>query len=219
MKVAVCQSNYIPWRGYFDLIKSADLFVFHDDLQYTKQDWRNRNKIKTSIGTEWLTVPVKKAPVDTLIDDIEISGEEWKVDHARRIDQHLGDAPHFQDAFDLWCRFDSKLGEMNRRTIGRICDYLGIKTQLVHSKRLNLKGAKTDRLIDLMKKVDGKTYISGPAAKAYLDVEKMRKAGFEVEWMVYGPYKEYPQQYADFEPFVTVLDLIANVGPQAREYI
>lgn len=219
VRVGVIQSNYIPWRGYFDFIRSVDLFVFHDDIQYTKQDWRNRNKIRTPSGTEWLTVPVKKAPVETTIDDTQVCAG-WEAEHLRKLERHLGKAPHFKDVLRLLDLPELKsLAELNRALIFRICTYLQIYTETVRSADLHLSGTKTDRLIDIMQKVGGKTYVSGPAAKSYLEVEKMNQAGFDVEWKTYGPYPDYQQQYEGFEPAVTVLDLIANVGPEARKYL
>jgi hypothetical protein len=215
----VIQSNYIPWRGYFDFIRSVDLFVFHDDLQYTKQDWRNRNRLRVPAGTAWLTVPVKKSPADTSIDEIETCGS-WRVEHEKQLKQHLGNAPHFAIAFALWRGSASRfLGEMNRSLITRICEYLGIRTPLLHSRELGLSGGKTERLVQLMQRVGGKTYVSGPAAKDYLEVQMMNDAGIAVEWKTYGPYKDYPQQYSGFEPAVSILDLIANVGYESRSYL
>lgn len=221
MKVGVIQSNYLPWRGYFDFIKSVDLFVFHDDLQYTKQDWRNRNKIKTHRGLEWLTVPVKKGPVWTLIDEIEIAGEEWKQDHRNQLIQNLGRAKYFEDALEIWeiCLNDwQMLSQMNVQLIKDICEYLWIKTPIIHSRSLNLTGAKTERLIQLCKKVGADTYLSGPNAKVYLDVQMMNENGIQVEWKEYN-YLPYPQLHGQFEYFVTVLDLIANVGTDAKNHI
>lgn len=216
MVVGVIQSNYIPWRGYFDFIASCDLFVFYDDVQYTKQDWRNRNRIRTETGTEWITVPVKHDRVDMRIDEIETVGE-WRPDHERRLKHHLRDAFYLQDALELWRSSSSRfLSEMNRAIILRICEYLRIRTPTLCARELKLTGSKTDRLIQLMKRVGGKTYLSGPAAKAYLDVEKMNEAGFGVEWKTYGPYPEYKQQYPGFDPAVTMLDLLAHKGTAAR---
>lgn len=223
MRIGILQSNYIPWRGYFDFINSVDLFIFHDDIQYTKQDWRNRNKIKTDKGLEWLTVPVKKAPTETPIDRIEIAGEEWRTDHRRKLGQHLGKAPHFKDAIQLWekaTRNQTFLSDMNIALITDICFYLGIHTSWVRSRHLGITGVKTERIAQMMRKFGGTTYVSGPAAKCYLDVQGLADMGVEVEWKDYN-YLPYPQQYGDFqfENTVTVLDLIANLGPEAKNHI
>ena len=221
LRVGVIQSNYCPFRGYFDFINSVDLFVFHDDLQFTKQDWRNRNKIKTPNGLIWLTVPVKKHPTATLIDEVDIAGNEWIKEHKRLLTQHLGAAPYFRDMMDLWsvCEYEHfMLSQLNISLIRRINRYLGITTEIIRSRTLGLTGTKTDRLIDLMKKVGGTTYLSGPAAKAYLNVTQMNDNGIQVEWKEYN-YQPYPQLHGPFEYFVSVLDLIANCGPDAKNHI
>lgn len=221
MRVGVIQSNYIPWRGYWDFINSVDIFVIHDDLQYTKQDWRNRNKIKTANGLKWLTIPVKKAPVDTLICETEIAGNDWIEDHKRQLTVHLGKAPFFRDALDVWSVAEMKyiyLSNLNVALLRRICRYLDIGTQIVDSRMFGLTGTKTDRLVDLMKKVGGTTYLSGPNARGYLNVPQMNDNGIQVEWKEYN-YLPYPQLHGPFEYFVTVLDLIANVGKDAKNHI
>lgn len=221
MRVGVIQSNYIPWRGYFDFINSVDLFVFHDDIQYTKQDWRNRNKIKTPNGVIWLTVPVKKAPVDTMIDEIEISGDEWINHHRRLLTQNYEDAPYFREMMDIWsvCNYQYRsLSQLNTSLTSRICRYLGIKTRFIHSRALGLSGVKTDRLINMMRVVGGTTYLSGPNAKGYLDEKKMNENRIKVEWKEYN-YLPYPQLHGGFQYFVSILDLIANTGKEARNHI
>ena len=221
MRVGVLQSNYLPWRGYFDFINSVDLFIFHDDIQYTKQDWRNRNKVKMPNGTEWITVPVKGCPTRTMIDEVEISGCGWFHVHKHKLRQSLDKAEYFRDAMDIFSiceyRYD-RLSDLNIALIKRVCRYLEINTPFIHSRRLELTGAKTDRLIQMLKKVGGTTYLSGPAAKCYLDVEAMNREGIAVEWKRYD-YEPYPQQHGEFNGAVTVLDLIANVGKDAKNHI
>lgn len=221
MRFSCCQSNYIPWRGYLDLIRCSDIFIIHDDIQFTKQDWRNRNKIRTDKGSEWLTVPVRKAPTNTNIDRIEIAGEDWRDDHSRKLRQHLGKARYFEDAIDLWekgTEGHKYLSLMNVDLIVRVCRYLDIQTRIIMSSTLDITGHKTERLIQMAKMFDAKTYISGPAAKCYLDVDAMKEIGCDVEWKEYN-YFPYPQTYPGFFGFVTVLDLIANLGPEAKNHI
>lgn len=209
MRVGVIQSNYIPWRGYFDFIASVDVFVFHDCVQYTKQDWRNRNRLKFPEGVRWLTVPVKAHPVHTAINEVEIAGSEWLRAHEAMIERSLGKCPHFKAARALWSvakRPHRTISELNQALIRNIADYLGIRTRFVNSRDFSLTGAKTERLLQIMKKLGATTYLSGPAAKAYLDERAMNEAGVKVDWMRYRPS----------EP-VSVLDAIAHRGSEAMQ--
>lgn len=219
MRVGIIQSNYIPWRGYFDLIASVDVFIFHDDAQYTKQDWRNRNRLRLRDGLHWITVPVKAHPVDTAIDQIEIDGREWQAKHERMMEQALRSAPYYMHAKALWeVAKDGHrtLSDLNQELIRRVCMYLGISTRFLNARDLCVRGSKTDKVLGIVKAVGGTTYLSGPAAAVYLDVERMNRHGIEVEWMRYRN-DPYPQQFAGFEPAVSILDTIANVGAMRQE--
>jgi hypothetical protein len=188
--------------------------VFHDDVQYTKQDWRNRNKLKLRDGLHWLTVPVKAHGVETAIDQVEIAGYGWIREHERMIHESLGRAPYYCEAQKLWWAVQDRyrhLSEMNQSLIKGISEYLGLKTQFINARNLGLTGRKTDKILGIVKAIGGTTYLSGPAAQDYLDVEKLNDAGIKVEWMQYRN-EPYPQQYEGFEPTVSVLDTIANIG-------
>lgn len=220
MKLGVIQSNYIPWRGYFDFIRSVDLFILHDDLQYTKQDWRNRNKIKTPEGTRWLTVPVggNQGPA-VLIQDTEISRDhKWIGQHCNLIQEHYRKAPFFERYFPRFGEIlksnHRTLSQLNFDLIQWLCGELSIATPIRFSSEYHLTGAKTERLIDLAKKTGATSYLSGPAAKSYLDEPLFEKAGVKLEYKTYN-YSEYPQLYGPFEPSVTVLDLLMNCGPES----
>jgi hypothetical protein len=220
MKVGVIQSNYIPWRGYFDMIASADLFVFHDDLQYTKGDWRNRNRIKTAQGSKWITVPVSYKRVSQLICETEINNvTDWWRNHLNQWQAHYSKAPYFEDVLCLLNQFrlneDLTISQLNIRLIRAICAYLGIETPMVMSSELNLCGAKTARLIDLLRKTGGTSYLSGPNGDNYLDKELFRKEGLSLYYKTYD-YEPYPQLWGPFDGAVSILDLIANCGPQAK---
>lgn len=223
MRVGVIQSSFIPWRGYFDFIASADAFVFHDDIQYTKGDWRNRNRIKTPKGTEWITVPVSYKSVAQLICETPIDySVAWQKKHLRIWDANYQAAPHFETVMDLLSGFDTdkddSITELNIRLIRRICGYLGISTPMVMSSELSLEGTKTDRLIDMLTKLKATTYLSGPSADAYLDKAAFRRAGIRLEYKTYD-YEPYPQLWGEFDGAVTVLDLIANCGPMSKNLI
>lgn len=223
MRVGIIQSSFIPWRGYFDFIASVDMFIFHDDLQYTKGDWRNRNKLKTSKGTEWLTVPVSYRHVAQLIQDTPIDySTDWAAKHLRRWQANYRAAPNLDTVLDLLdglgSRQDVTISQMNIRLIRRICAYLGITTSMQLSSELAVAGQKTERLIALLKKVGATTYLSGPSADAYLDKEVFRENRLRLEYKSYD-YEPYPQLWGTFEGAVSVLDLIANLGPRAKDYL
>lgn len=223
MRVGVIQSSFIPWRGYFDFIASVDAFVFHDDIQYTKGDWRNRNKIKTPKGTEWLTVPVTYKNVAQLICETPIDySVAWGRKHLGLWRANYQAAPYFNDVmkllFDLECGKEATISQLNIKLIRRISEYLGISTPMMLSSELALEGTKTERLIDLLKKLNATTYLSGPSADVYLDKDAFSCNGIRLEYKSYD-YEPYPQLWGPFEGAVTVLDLIANCGPQARNFI
>lgn len=228
MKVAVLQSNYIPWKGYFDIIHDVDRFIFYDDLQYTKNDWRNRNKIKTASGTQWLSIPVRtKGHIShfTRIVDAEVVDSKWARSHWNTLVQNYGKAPHFKDYADIFerlydeCKDETKLCRINYRFIFEILKILGITTKISFSQDYGLVEGKTERLVDLVRKAGGGEYLSGPAAKDYIDASLFDAAGLRLSWMDYSGYPEYPQLFPPFEHGVSVLDLIFNCGPDAPRYM
>ena len=223
MRVGVIQSCFIPWRGYFDFVRSVDLFVFYDDVQYSKNGWRNRNQIKTPQGLRWITVPVRHRSLTQLICETEIDNrEDWRAAHARLWADNYGHTPYYQDVLaligNLGLGVVETISKLNIALTREIAAYLGIETQLMLSSDLDLCGRKTDRLIDLLVKVKAKSYLSGPSADAYLDKEVFRHAGIGLEYKLYD-YEPYPQQWGAFDGAVTVLDLIANCGPASRDFL
>ena len=223
MKVGIIQSSFLPWRGYFDFITDVDLFILYDDIQYTKRDWRTRNKIKTAQGVRWLSVPVKYRCHNQLICETELDGtQNWRKDHINLWRAHYGKAAYLDVALQLLGNMgqgeDRTISQLNIRLIRGICSFLDIRTPMMLSSELNVKGEKTDRLIKLLQTVGGKTYLSGPSADSYLEKDKFREAGIGLEYKSYD-YAPYPQLWGQFEGAVTVLDLIANCGPDAKNHI
>jgi hypothetical protein len=218
MKVACIQSNYIPWKGYFDIIHDVDVFVFLDDVRFTKRDWRVRNKIKTPRGTEWLTVPVRGGR-HQLISGVKIDGSGWQQRHLRSLKFNYNRAPFFKDygfLLDwLYVHPHKKLSEFNRQTIATICDILGIETQLVCSVDLAAEGTKDDKLINICRQLGATTYLSGPSGRDYIVEEKFEEAGIELRYKDYTGYPEYSQRFPPFDHYVTVLDLLFHCGPHA----
>jgi len=221
--VAVLQSNYIPWRGYFDLIHDADVFVFYDDVQYTVNDWRNRNRVKTANGVVWLTIPVGNQN-DRRICDVEIKDQSWLRKHWMTIQQSYRKAPHFAryEAFfrGIYERRWTSLSELNQTVIKSIAsDLLGITTEFRDSREFTLQSAKSDRLLSLLQQLGADRYISGPAAKDYLDVAAYQRAGIRVEWKDYSTYPEYPQLHGDFVPNMSIVDTLLCCGEDAPHVI
>lgn len=220
-RVAIVQSNYIPWKGYFDLIASVDEFILYDDMQFTRRDWRNRNQIKTPQGVQWLTVPVRvKGKYLQAIRETEIDGEGWAADHWRALAQNYRRAPHFAEVaawlepIYLGERF-TMLSALNRRLLEAVCGYLGIRTVFSDSSQYRLAQGKTERLADLCRQAGGTEYVSGPAARDYIEPRVFAEAGIRLTWFDYAGYPEYPQLWGGFTHGVTVLDLLFNCGRAA----
>jgi hypothetical protein len=224
-KVAIVQSNYIPWKGYFDLINSVDEFILYDDMQYTRRDWRNRNVIKTSQGLVWLTIPVQaKGKYLQKIKETVISEPEWGRRHWRTIAHNYSKADYFryyeQRFEELYLGWqETFLSQINYRFLAAICQILGIKTTLSWSMDYQLIEGKTERLIDLCRQAGAALYISGPSAKGYLDETLFGEAGIAVQYINYANYPEYCQLSLPFVHQVSVLDLIFNAGPNASRYM
>lgn len=222
-KVAIVQSNYIPWKGYFDMMNQADVFVLYDEVQYTKNDWRNRNRIKTANGTTWLTIPIRQEKLAQRIIDSEVSKQSWRKKHWSSLCQAYGKTPYFDQYRSVLetlylTSAETRLSQINYSFIMAIKGILNIETPVLWSSDFTLVEGKTARLADLCQQLGADEYISGPAAKDYLDLKLMEEAGIRVRWMDYS-YPEYPQLYPPFEHAVSVLDLIFNTGEAAGRYM
>lgn len=224
-KVAIVQSNYIAWKGYFDMIAMVDEFVLYDDVQYTRRDWRNRNKIKTPNGLLWLTIPVEvKGKYYQKINETLISDNNWAKAHWASISQFYSKAPYFKEYKDVFEEFymnveEQYLSKVNHSLISIINNILGIKTKLTWSSDYSLVEGQTERLLGIVQQAGGTEYISGPLAKDYMDESLFDAVGIKVTWMDYSGYPEYNQQYPPFEHGVSILDLIFNEGPNAAKFM
>lgn len=223
-KVAILQSNYIPWKGYFDIIGSVDEFIIYDEVQYTKNDWRNRNRIKTPAGVQWITVPVYQKSLSQKISETEVSNYKWGIKNWNSLVANYSRAAHFKTYSaaleEFYLSFKSLwLTEINVALIKQICGILNLKTLIKNSADYELTGDPTEKLINLCRQANATCYLSGPAAKNYLREDLFAREGIEIEWMDYTGYKEYPQLYPPFEHAVSILDLLFNVGPEAGHYM
>jgi hypothetical protein len=222
----ILQPSYIPWRGYFHQIQKADVFVFYDCVQYDDHGWRNRNRIKTREGLQWLSIPVRSKGAHThgvSIKDIRIVPDNpWKKKHWTALVQNYGKAPFFERYAPMLEKFygrsDEMLADFTCELTVALARELGLETRFVRSSTLPAQGTKTDRLLSILGHLGAKHYISGPSAKEYMELDKFEAAGIGVEFVTYS-YPEYPQLYGAFEPAVTILDLIFNTGPEAPKYI
>jgi hypothetical protein len=223
--IAIVQSNYIPWKGYFDLIHSADEFVIFDDAQYTRRDWRNRNRIKTPQGSAWITIPVNtKGLYHAPIKEIEAADHSWRERHWKTVAANYARAPHFSryapdiERLFLECR-EIRLSAINRRWIEAICGMLDIRTTLSWSSDYELADGRSERLIGICRQAGADTYLSGPSARAYLDAGLFDAAGIRLVYFDYSGYPEYRQQFPPFDHYVSALDLILNEGPEATRHM
>ena len=224
-KIAILQSNYIPWKGYFDLINMADEFILYDDMQYTKRDWRNRNKIKTNEGLEWLSIPViVKGKYFQKINETKVSDIKWSKQHWTRIKQSYSKSKYFKKYKEIFEKIylsnnEEYLSKINYNFILSICNILEINTKIRLSSEFKLKEGKTERLLGICQDCNAETYLSGPAAKDYFDIKLAKKKDIKVEWIDYDNYQEYSQLFLPFKHEVTILDLIFNEGPNATKYM
>ncbi len=224
-KVAVIQSNYIPWKGYFDIIHDVDLFIFYDDVQFTKNDWRNRNKYKTKHGTKWISIPVGQ-DLNRLICEVEITDHTWQKQHYKMLTQTYAKARFTKDYLPFLeevylSREWSNLSELNQFLIREISQrFLGIKkTEFQDSREYSLSGAQLDRLIGLLKKVGAEAYISGPAGKEYILEDRFKAEKIQLIYKDYTDYPEYDQIYPPFAHHVNIFDVLFHCGPRAEDYI
>ena len=225
MRVVINQSNYLPWKGYFDLIQDADVFIFLDDVQYTHRDWRSRNRIKTRDGLLWLTIPVGNA-TDRLINQVPLPSGNWADRHWQSLRHAYSATPHFKTYAPFISELFAQprwatLSAFNQDVIQRISrDFLGnTHTQFLDSTAFKIEESKQDRILGLLKAAGATTYISGPAAKNYLEPERFGEAGIQLVWKDYSGYPEYPQPHGPFEHAVSILDLLCCVGPDAPRHI
>lgn len=224
--IAIVQSSYIPWKGYFDLIALADEFILLDDVQYSPGSWRNRNRIKTPAGSTWVTIPVRRDQLlQKRIDEMEVADSRWAQRHWKSIRQSYARAEHFDHARGVLEQLfveaasEANLSLINQRFIVAICEVLGIETPVRRSTDYAVSGESTTRVVNLCRAANATRYLSGPSARDYLDQSAFEQAGIELVWMSYDDYPEYPQLHPPFEHAVTVLDLILNTGPDAGEYM
>jgi WbqC-like protein family len=225
-RVAAIQSSYIPWRGYFDVIGLVDEFILLDEVQYTKRDWRNRNRVKTAQGPLWLTIPVQvKGRYEQRIDEVRIAEQGWAERHWQTLRQSYAQAECFDAMAEQIAVLYEKaaelerLSDVNRLFLQRLCPLLGIDTRISWSTDYASEGDKSLRLATLCEQAGADEYVSGPSARDYLDEGEFASRGIAVRWMDYEGYPEYPQVHPPFDPAVSIVDLLFNAGADAPRYM
>lgn len=221
MLVAVHQLHYLPWLRYLDKIRRADVFVVLDDIQFNKNGWQNRNKLKTSSGPVTLTVPVR-AKAQQKLDETRIHNEvDWRKKHWRTLEQNYRKAQYFDDYAgffeEVYSRPWERLNDLNRHMLTFYLQVLGIGTTVVYSSDLRVPGIATERLVSLIKAVGGTAYYSGAyALESYLDPGLLEDAGIALELQDWRA-PEYSQLHGPFVPDLSIVDLLLNCGPESLE--
>jgi len=223
-KAAIVQPNYIPWKGYFDLIHDVDTFVFYDDVQYTKNDWRNRNIIKGPTGYFWLTIPISKSAVHLQIHQVTIPNSRWQRKHLQAIKACYSKSQYFDEVFDLVRNIYTEkvwvnLSALNEHIIMEISKFLGLNVEFTRSSDFSLTGDKMSRLLQLLNQIGSKEYISGPSGREYINEKEFESNGITLSYKeyVYPPYRQLWS--AEFNHNVSILDLLFNTGRKAPYYI
>ena len=224
MRLCILQSNYIPWVGYFSLISKSDLCVFYDDVQYTKQDWRNRNLIKTPRGPKWLTIPVG-SNISRLVNEVQLPKSNWMLEHERQIRLNYDSAEHFaegdwvlQEIFGH--NVSRTLSENNQRIIRFISDdVLKLSVKFASSTEFSLKGSGSARVLDLALQLGAETYLTGPRGSDYLNETEFNNAGIKLEYFQYASIPEYPQPWPPFIENVSIIDPILCLGQKVQNLI
>jgi WbqC-like protein family len=215
-KAAIIQPSFIPWRGFFDIIHDVDVFVFLDDVQYTKRDWRNRNKIKTPGGTKWIVVPVVGG-IQQLIHETRIDySQDWVARHIKTIHHSYAASPFYgsyrETLLDIYKKKFETISELNIFATKLISRLLGIEVEFVNSTDLHTAGAKENKLIDICSQIGAEAYLSGPTAQNYIDATKFDKADILLVYKNYDGYPEYSQRWGGYDPYVSIIDLLFNCG-------
>jgi hypothetical protein len=224
MKVAITQSNYIPWKGFFDSINMVDVFVLYDDMQYTKRDWRNRNLIKSVNGSQWLSIPIEvKGKYFQKISETRISDASWAKSHWMSLKHTYGKQPGFALYKELFENLYNKeyefLSQVNYEFIVAICKLLGIKTEIRWSHEFELPEGKTERLVSICSALNATEYFTGPAARNYMDESLFEKERIQINYYDYSGYPEYDQPFPPFSHAVTILDLLFCAGNEAKKFM
>ena len=225
MIIGILQPGYLPWLGFFEQVYRSDVFVVYDDVQYDKEGWRNRNRIKSANGIQWLTVPVLfRLSEAKLITEIRIDNKvNWRKKHLASIKQNYAKAPFFRDYIslfeDAYSRDWEYLIDLDMFFIHEVIKCLGIEDKrIVRSSVLNITGGRVERLINLCKFFRADTFYEGIAGKNYIEEGLFRDHGISVVYQNYA-HPVYRQLYGEFVPYLSVIDLLFNSGKESLSII
>lgn len=224
MKLVVLQPSYLPWLGYFDQYDWSDVFVLYDDVQYDKNGWRNRNRILTPQGPTWLTVPVRLAGRDfpPILEVAIDNSKDWRRKHKLSLEQAYRKAPFFSTVYpalaEVLDREWEQLVDLDLAMLRALVELLGMEWKLLRSSELGVPGQKTERLLGLCRKLGATEYLTGDAARSYLDEAAFQDLGIRVHWHGYV-HPEYRQRSGEFVPYMSVVDLLFHHGPESRSIL
>lgn len=223
MILAAHQPQFAPWLGYFDKLDRADVFVLLDNVQFKKNEWQNRNRIKGSEGPQWLTVPVSGQFGRNIMELDIVSRQNWPERHLKTLRTCYGRASHYEATFSSYetvaCRPWKKLADLNIQLLHDLLAQMGLERRILLASELGpLSEDRDERLIELCRKLGAETYLAGAGGRDYMELERYRAAGIEVVFQEYR-HPTYPQLFGDFAPNLSVLDLLFNCGPRSMEII
>lgn len=225
MKVVISQPMFFPWVGMFEQIRLSDVFVYYQDVQFSKGSFTNRVQIKTAQGVKWLTVPLENVSLGQAIDEVKVNDStNWRKQHLDFLKQAYAKAPYCKQMLALvesvYSRKVESIGMLSRLSQDVCCEYYGLDVgrRFIDVRKLEIKGASSQRVLDVVKALKGDRYITGLGARNYLDHQLFEEAEILVEYMKYEK-AVYPQLHGEFTPYVSILDLIANVGKEGIESI
>jgi len=224
MIAAIHQPNYIPWRGYFSKIMRCDVFIFLDDVQYTKNGFINRNRIKTSNSVNWMTIPVELTRgLHTKIREVVVRGDQWREQHLKTLEVNYKKTGFFDEIYPLFYNVVAdknirNLSELNKKLIIEISNYLGLKCKFMSQSNFKCSHHKSMLLIELLEKANCDTYIYGHGAQNYQDNNLFKENGITTIKCEYN-IKEYPQLWKEYQENLSIIDLLFNCGKKSIEYL
>jgi len=225
MNVVISQPMFFPWVGMFEQIRLADIYVHYGDVQFSKGSFTNRVQIKTAQGVKWLTVPLQDVSLGQAIDEVKINTRiNWRVQHIDLLKQAYAHAPYCKDMLALvesvYQQQVDSIAMLSRLSMEACCNYLGLDAgrRFIDVRQLEISGSSSQRVLDIVKALEGIRYVTGLGARNYLDHQLFVHAGIRVEYMDYQKLP-YPQLHGEFTPYVSILDLIANTGKEGINLI
>ena len=224
MIVSSIQPCFAPWLGYFEQMALADVFIYLDDVQYTKKDWRNRNQLKSPDGQKFIHVPVQKTSRETRLNEVLISyNEPWEIRLLNQISQWYRNAQFFEETFEMvessLYAGHERLVDLNYDLNQRLMEYIGIRTPIRFSSEIPKIGInKNERIVELCNWVNADVLYDGKSAQNFIDLELFQRHGIHVVFQDYH-HRPYPQLWGKFEPYMSILDLLCNQGKSSLDYI